>query len=212
MTTTNGYFFQKSVHPAVSWGMMAFLMLSALFLFYVLLKVYPAPLVVEVPAQVRNQLGILFWTIQIPSEIRLAVAVLIAGAAGGTVRALWSGFDEGHWWYTQAWIMYSLLTPIVGAGLALVFYLVIRGGFFASSATIDETSPFAFIALGILGGLFSDQAMSNLKKIAETVFREAPGLQAPEKKPNPEAEASPANETRAKGGTTSTTTAKAKAK
>jgi hypothetical protein len=50
------------------------------------------------------------------------------------------------------------------------FYFIVRGGFFSSSAPVETTSPFGFIALSALVGLFSPQATLKLKDIAETVF------------------------------------------
>ena len=65
--------------------------------------------------------------------------------------------------------MYVLL-PFVGAALGLVFYLVIRGGFFSTQASVDETSPFGFAALAALVGMFSEQAVLKLKEVAETLL------------------------------------------
>ena len=68
--------------------------------------------------------------------------------------------------------MYILL-PLVGACLALIFYFIVRGGFFAPSAKFDQTSPFGFAAMAGLVGLFSQQAALKLKQIAETLFTRA---------------------------------------
>ena len=68
--------------------------------------------------------------------------------------------------------MYILL-PFVGASLGLVFYLVIRAGFFPPQASVDQTSPFGFAALAGLVGLFSQQAVLKLKDVAETLLTKA---------------------------------------
>ncbi len=66
--------------------------------------------------------------------------------------------------------MYILLL-FIRSNLGLVFfYLVIRGGFFSPDATPQQTSPFGFAALVALVGLFSEQAVCKLKKVAEIVF------------------------------------------
>jgi len=65
--------------------------------------------------------------------------------------------------------MYVLL-PFVGSTLGLVFYFVIRGGFFSPEATIEQTSPFGFAALSGLVGMFSEQAVLKLKEVAETLL------------------------------------------
>jgi hypothetical protein len=69
-----------------------------------------------------------------------------------------------------SWVAYYLLLPLTGAILAVIFYFVVRGGFFSPQSSFDQTSPFGFAALSALVGLFSPQATLKLKEIAETIF------------------------------------------
>jgi hypothetical protein len=64
--------------------------------------------------------------------------------------------------------MYVLL-PFSGALLAMVFYLLVRGGFMPQS-NVGSNSTFGFAALAALVGLFSEEATLKLKQIAETVL------------------------------------------
>ena len=66
------------------------------------------------------------------------------------------------------------MLPFAGSALAVVFYLVIRGGFFSPQAGFGNTSPFGFAAMAALVGLFSEQAVLKLQEIAETVFTKPP--------------------------------------
>jgi len=59
---------------------------------------------------------------------------------------------------------------LTGAILAVIFYFVVRGGFFSPQSDFSQTSPFGFAALSALVGLFSPQATLKLKEIAETIF------------------------------------------
>jgi hypothetical protein len=108
-------------------------------------------------------------------EQRLLLLVLIAGALGGTVHGL-----RSFVWYVGnrelrlSWLPLYLSFPFAGAILAWVFYVVIRGGFFAPTTSVEETSPFGFVAVGALVGLFSTAAVLKLKDIAETVFTKPP--------------------------------------
>jgi hypothetical protein len=70
--------------------------------------------------------------------------------------------------------MYILLLPFVGSTLGLVFYFVIRGGFFSPEATTEPTSPFGFAALSGLVGMFSEEAMEKLQYVAETLLAPTP--------------------------------------
>lgn len=104
-------------------------------------------------------------------EQRLLLMVLLAGAIGSMVHALRSlstyvGSRKLKW----SWVPYYILLPITGASTALIFYVVIRGGFFSANADFNETSPFGFTAVAALVGLFSQSAILKLQKIAENIF------------------------------------------
>jgi hypothetical protein len=96
------------------------------------------------------------------------------------------------YWYVgnrhlvKSWLAMYLLLPFAGATLALVFYLVVRGGFFSPHSSVDQTSPFGFAALAVLVGLFSPQAVLKLKDVAETLLsRPQPGANAAPQQPTP---------------------------
>jgi len=103
--------------------------------------------------------------------VRLIFIVVMAGALGSMVHVL-----RSLYWYVGnrelvwSWLAMYFLLPFVGSTLALVFYFVIRGGFFSPKATIEQTSPFGFAGLGALVGMFSEQAVLKLKEVAETLL------------------------------------------
>jgi hypothetical protein len=113
------------------------------------------------------------WTFALSDEERLFLIVALAGALGSLVHAL-----RSFYWYVGnrelvlSWLVMYILLPVTGAMLALIFYVAVRGGLFPQ-ATIQQTSPFGFIALSALVGLFSVQAALKLQDIAETVFTKA---------------------------------------
>ncbi|SRR6266568_612203 len=116
----------------------------------------------------------LFWGLWNPwlwNETRLLLIVILAGAFGSLVHAI-----RSFYWYAGSrdlrwsWALTYLLLPFSGGILAMLFYFVVRGGFFSSQSTIKDTSPFAFAAFSGLVGMFSSQAVEKLKQIAGTVF------------------------------------------
>lgn len=113
------------------------------------------------------------WEFPLSDEERLFLIVALAGALGSLVHAL-----RSFYWYVGnrelvlSWLAMYLLIPFTGALLGLIFYITIRGGLFPQ-ATIQQTSPFAFVAISALVGLFSVQAALKLQDIAETVFTKA---------------------------------------
>ena len=110
-------------------------------------------------------------TARIYSETRLLLLVILAGALGSLMHAV-----RSLYWYTgnrdmvMSWAAQYFLLPFTGSILAVIFYFVVRGGFFSPQASFETTSPFGFAALSALVGLFSPQATLKLKEIAETVF------------------------------------------
>jgi hypothetical protein len=106
--------------------------------------------------------------------------VILAGALGSLVHTVRSVY-----WYIGnrtlkwSWLAKYILQPFAGSALAVIFYVVVRGGFFSPQTTFENTSPFGFAALAALVGLFSEQAVLKLKRVAETVLeRPAPGADA----------------------------------
>ena len=108
------------------------------------------------------------------AETRLLLIVMLAGALGSLMHSL-----RSLYWYTGnrkmvwSWAAFYVLLPFTGAILAVIFYFVVRGGFFSPQASFENTSPFGFAALAALVGLFSPQATLKLKEIAETIFHQA---------------------------------------
>lgn len=130
-----------------------------------------------VPKATRSPIAIFGRHFEIWDEVRLLLIVILAGALGSLVHTVRSVF-----WYIGnrnlkwSWLAKYVLQPFAGSALAVIFYVVVRGGFFSPQTTFEQTSPFGFAALAALVGLFSEQAVLKLKKVAETVLeRPEPG-------------------------------------
>jgi hypothetical protein len=116
-------------------------------------------------------------TLRLEREARLFWVVALAGALGGFVYAL-----RSLSWYTgnrnlkYSWLLTYPLQPVVGAALATITYVVVRGGLVVvtTQASPDVANPFGFAAFGALVGLFSAEAAEWLKRIFSQVFAPAP--------------------------------------
>jgi len=152
-----------------------YLILSSILLLYGLVQFWPPPIPAKESAPTTSPVTFFLWTFSISDEVRLFLIVALSGALGGLVHAL-----RSLYWYVgnralmRSWLAMYILLPFVGTTLGLVFYLVIRGGFFSPQATVEQTSPFGFAALAGLVGMFSEQAVLKLKQVAETLLIEAP--------------------------------------
>jgi hypothetical protein len=146
------------------------------------------------PKATRSPITIFGRKFEIWDEVRLLLIVILAGALGSLVHTVCSVY-----WYVGnralkwSWLAKYILQPFAGSALAVIFYVVVRGGFFSPQTTFENTSPFGFAALAALVGLFSEQAVLKLKTVAETVLeRPAPGADATQQE---EGSSSPSDET-----------------
>lgn len=148
-----------------------YLILVSILLLYSLVQFWPPAAPAAGSAPTPSPVAFLFWTFSVSDEVRLIFIVAMAGALGSLVHAL-----RSLYWYVGnrelvfSWLVKYILLPFVGSTLGLVFYFVIRGGFFSPEATIEQTSPFGFAGLGALVGMFSEQAVLKLKEVAETLL------------------------------------------
>jgi DNA-binding protein YbaB len=102
--------------------------------------------------------------------------VALAGALGGLAHALRSLF-----WYTgnralkSSWLLMYGLLPFIGASLAVITYMVLRGGVFlvSTQTSADVANPFGYAALAGLVGLFSSEAAEWLRNVFAQVFTTA---------------------------------------
>lgn len=144
-----------------------YLILFSIFLLYSLVQFWPTAN--------ASPVTFLLWTFSISDETHSLLIVAIAGALGSLVHVL-----RSFYWYVGnreliwSWVAKYILLPFVGTAIGLVFYLIIRGGFFSPQAGVQQTSPFGFAALAALAGLFSEQAILKLQKVAETLLTEVP--------------------------------------
>lgn len=153
----------------------AYLILASVLLLYGLVQVWPPPAPATGSAPTSSPVAFLFWTFSVSDEVRLIFIVAMAGALGSLVHAL-----RSLYWYVGnrelvfSWLAMYVLLPFVGSTLGLVFYFVIRGGFFSPEATTEQTSPFGFAPLACLVGMFSEEAVEKLTKVAETLLAPTP--------------------------------------
>ena len=108
---------------------------------------------------------------EIPHEVRLIILVLIAGAIGSYIHAVSSFVDYvGNKVFTASWTWWYLLVIFRGSTLALIFYLIVRGGLFTSEITGTDLSRFSVTGLAGMIGLFSKQAIDKLSELFDMIF------------------------------------------
>ena len=134
-------------------------------------------------------------------ETRLLLIMIIAGAIGACVFSL---FAVAHHLgakrdFKVQWTAWYILRPFMGAGLALIFYFLLRGGVLAIGSNLQNLNLIVVAGLSGLVGMFSEQALHKLQDLADTTFVQAPGDQTKSEGPAPPGQT--------KAGTTKTTLA-----
>ena len=114
-------------------------------------------------------------THSVSTDLRLFVIVALAGALGALMHSMRSlAWYVGHGMLKWRWIPYYVITLLLGAGLATIIYIVVRGGLFASTSGDKSVNPYGFGAVAALTGLFTEQALEMLRKVATDFFAPAP--------------------------------------
>lgn len=114
-----------------------------------------------------------FWLIEIElvEESRLVMMMAIIGGIGSIVYAM-NSFVEyvGNIKFYAQWFPFYLSKPFIGAGLAVIFYFFVRGGFFSVDTVASDLDEGGFLALAGLIGLFSNKALAKLEEISNAIF------------------------------------------
>ena len=111
--------------------------------------------------------------LMLDQEQRLFVIVAIAGALGGLIHSSRSLYEyAGNRLLRRSWLLMYLSLPFIGAALAVVFYVILRGGLITGTAA--QINFFGFAAISALVGLFSPEAAEKLKQIFSTLLAPDP--------------------------------------
>lgn len=105
-------------------------------------------------------------------DTSLLLLVMVAGALGSFVHIATSFADfVGNRRLARSWLWWYLLKPFVGMALAVVMYLVTRGGLLSANASADTLNLYGITAISALAGMFSKQATDKLSEVFNTLFR-----------------------------------------
>jgi hypothetical protein len=167
-----------------------YLIILTLLLFYLFGKLWPQSLTELTQSKGVPDSEIFFFgwlEVPTPAEIRVLLLVVCAGGLGGmlhTLRSL-SAFAGNRQLYSS-WLEWYIVRPLSGSLLALIFFLIIRGGLMSNSLTNGSSLQVAGLAgAGALVGMFSEQAIEKLREVFGALFstrekdqREDPLVQA----------------------------------
>jgi len=147
-------------------GLGVYIAALLLMLIYLLIRIWP----VDIQAQVQS-IEFLWGTYQFHLEIRYFLLAALAGALGSYIHLATSFADyAGNDQLSATWAWWYFLRPCIGASLAVIVYLSIRGGIVTGGGA-GAVSPYGIGAICALSGLFSKQATDKLREVFENLFR-----------------------------------------
>jgi hypothetical protein len=143
----------------------------ALITLYLLVKLWPETLA-DGSVKWNEPITLFKWNFAISGELRVLLTVMTLGALGGFIHAAQSfATFVGNQTFTPRWGWWYLLRPFIGAALAAVFYLLMRGGLLAGlEVNITKGIPYGMFGIAALVGLFSKQAADMMANVANIVF------------------------------------------
>lgn len=119
-------------------------------------------------------------TVTLGPEIMLALIMLLAGLVGASVFSFYAiSLHLGHYKdFDDAWVAWYLLRPPMGAGLAFIAYVLIRGGILTVGASSASLNFFGVAGIAFLVGLFAEHFMIKLHALADEAFGAPPDERA----------------------------------
>ncbi|WP_037692480.1 hypothetical protein [Streptomyces scabiei] len=152
-----------------------FLLADVVFVCGALVTLWPAVLTTVEPgadptATARwSPFGLGDWALT--ADTAMLLAVVVCSALGSFVHAATSfATYVGNRRLYASWLWWYLLRAGIGVALALLVYLLLRGGLFAGSSGAGATNPYGFSGIAGLCGLFSKQATDKLREICDTLL------------------------------------------
>ncbi|HYR08269.1 MAG TPA: IPT/TIG domain-containing protein [Longimicrobium sp.] len=117
----------------------------------------------------------------------LLLAVMLAGGIGSYIHGVNSFVTYvGNRSFVPSWVPWYLLRPFMGIGMAVIFYVVVRGGVLVMSGGVSTVDPYAMMTVAALAGMFSKQASDKLAEVFDTLFRSRADAERADKLEKPE--------------------------
>lgn len=156
-------------------GLALFFVAVSLALIYTVIQFWPpAAPAAGTQAQPGSGFDYFGFGLTVPDEARIFVVIVAAGGVGGAIHSL-----RSLMWYVGtrsllwSWVLMYCLLPVIGALLATIFYVVLRGGLLTVQTSSGSLNVYGFAAVGALVGLFSEQAAAKLKDVFSAMFSPA---------------------------------------
>ena len=106
-------------------------------------------------------------------EYILVATMVLAGFLGACVYSLYAiilHLSPEQNDFDKAWTGWYILRPMLGAGLALIAYVLLRGGLLSIGSNVSNLNFLGFTGFSFMVGLFTEQTMHKLNDLADAWF------------------------------------------
>jgi hypothetical protein len=115
-----------------------------------------------------------WWGVSGSAGTIVLVVVSVLGLAGGALAGLraaasWAGDKK----FDSSWMLWYWARPLVGAGVALLLYLLIAGGLLGVANEPSGVNHYGVAALALMAGLFSKKAFEKFNALFTEMFQTA---------------------------------------
>lgn len=149
----------------------AYLVALSILLAYLVYGVWPRTVTTAPGQSPVSAISLFGYGFTVPLDVGFILLVMAVGALGGNVHGLKSFADfTGNRQLTSSWVWWYLVRPFIGYPLALIFFFVVRGGFVSAGVQGGEINSYGIAAVSGLVGMFSDQAISFLRRAFTNIF------------------------------------------
>jgi hypothetical protein len=107
-------------------------------------------------------------------ETLIIFIIMFSGIIGACVFSFFAISKHVGVDFNKEYLAWYLLRPLIGAGLPLIFYFLIRGGVLTIGSGLNNLNLVGVAAISGLVGMFSENAMYKLKDLADTLFGNPP--------------------------------------
>lgn len=112
------------------------------------------------------------------TDLSLFLLVVAASGLGAYIHVATSfATYVGNGTFALSWLWWYVLRFLIGIALAVIVYLVLRGGLVnvtTFGSTASQVNPYGVAAVAGLCGLFSKQAVDKVRQVFDTIFQTPP--------------------------------------
>lgn len=167
-------------NPRYYLGIFAYIVILSVIVLYVLVSIWPASVSTEANQTITHwptneTVAVFARSFTLSGEVTILLIVMLMGALGALVytsTALAPRVANRE--FDSKWTLWYLVHPPLGSSMAVIFYVLLRGGLVNLSVSTGGLNLYGVAAISGMVGLSSKEAAQKLKDLFATLFEGKP--------------------------------------